>query len=151
MFDIEVRLHFFNVFNVDIDSSSKLLAGYQVYDSRSALFHTGGHQALSHSIICHSVMLVVPPVVHHPLLDDNPGIKKTQTNFKIDSYTPRPVRPIRNDVTKSTRSALNVYKGTPRTNATRNAQRYAVQHKATRAKRNPKQCNSCCGLLLANK
>ncbi len=55
--------------------------------------------------------------------------------FKIHSYTPRPVRPIRNDVTKSTWSALNVYKGTPCTNATRDAQRYAVQHKATRAKR----------------
>ena len=78
-------------------------------------------------------------------------IETTNKHLIMYSYTPRTVYPIRNHVTKSTRSALNVYKGTPRTNATRDAQRYAVQHKATRAKRNPKQCNSCCGLLFANK
>ncbi len=44
-----------------------------------------------------------------------------------------------------------MYKGTPRTNATRDARRYVVQRKATPAERNPKQCNSCCGLLFANK
>ena len=56
----------------------------------------------------------------------------------------RTVDPISNDVTKSTRCVLNVYKGTPRT-------RNALQHKATRTQRNPKQCNSCCDLLFANK
>ncbi len=66
--------------------------------------------------------------------------------FKRYSYTPRTVYPIRNHVTKSTRSALNVYKGPPRTNATSD-----VQSKATRAECYPKQCNSCCGLLFANK
>ncbi len=40
-----------------------------------------------------------------------------------------------------------MYKGTPRTNTTRDAQRYAVQHKATRAKRNPNNVTAvvvCC-------
>ncbi len=79
------------------------------------------------------------------------GEIKSKTFTKKHSYTPRTVYPIRNHVTKSTRSALNVYKGTPGTNATCDARRYAVLRKATRAERNPKQCNSCWGLLFANK
>ncbi len=46
-------------------------------------------------------------------------------------YNPRSVYPIKNDITKSMRSALNVCKGSPRTNATRNARRYAVQLNVT--------------------